>query len=126
MFLVFSKSVIHYLWQGEISICKMLVPIKIVLGKNYYIFHQKFEMKHLLKYLFLISETKIYTTTWRSRCCQLHRVESLNISARRYISCRQIWNICLTVVTFWVYLRFRIVEIEYLRKMGICIPKYTA
>ena len=26
----FSKSGIQYLWQGEISVCKVLVPIKVV------------------------------------------------------------------------------------------------
>ena len=50
------------------------------------------------KIIFWISETKIYTTNRRSRCCQLHRLARLNTSARRYISWAQIWNICLTVV----------------------------
>ena len=34
MFLVFSKSCIQYLWQGEISACKVLVSIKVVAVKN--------------------------------------------------------------------------------------------
>ena len=81
-------------------------------------------MKHLLKYFFLINETNIYTTAWRWRCGQLHRLARLNTRVRRYISWRQIWYVCLTVV---ICLRFRNVEIiKYLRKIGICIPKYTA
>ena len=45
IFLVFfSKSGIQYLWQGEISICKVLVLIKVVPGKNDYFLHQKFEL----------------------------------------------------------------------------------
>ena len=38
IFLVFSKSGIHYLWQGEISVCKVLVPIKVVPVKTDYFF----------------------------------------------------------------------------------------
>ena len=34
IFLVFSKSGIQYLWQGEISACKVLVAIKVVPVKN--------------------------------------------------------------------------------------------
>ena len=30
IFLVFRKSGIQYLWQGEISACEILVPIKVV------------------------------------------------------------------------------------------------
>ena len=33
------------------------------------------------------------------------------------LACRQIWYICLTVVIFGVCLRFRNVEIKYLRKI---------
>ena len=45
IFLVFfSKSGIQYLWQKEISIFKVQVQIKVVLGKNDYFFHQKFEL----------------------------------------------------------------------------------
>ena len=44
IFLVFSKSGIQYLWQGEISICKVVVLIKVVPGKNDYFLHQKFEL----------------------------------------------------------------------------------
>ena len=36
MFLVFSESDIKYLWQGEISVFKVLVPIKVVPVKNDY------------------------------------------------------------------------------------------
>ena len=93
---------------------------------NLVIQYFQFRNETPFKTVFWINETKIYTTTWRSRCCQLHRVGRLNTAARRYISSRQIWNICLTMVIFWICLRFRNVEIEYLRKMGICIPKYTA
>ena len=32
----FSKSGIQCFWQGEISICKVLVPIKVVPRKNDY------------------------------------------------------------------------------------------
>ena len=78
------------------------------------------------KIIFWINETKIYATTWRSRLCRLDRLARLNTSARRYISWRQIWYICLTVVIFWVCLRFRNVEMKDLRKMGICIQKNTA
>ena len=73
-----------------------------------------------------INETNIYTTSWRSRCSQSYRLARLNTSTRRYISWRQIWYICFTVVIFWICLRFRNVETKYLRKIGICIPKYTA
>ena len=83
-------------------------------------------MKHLLNKFFWINETNIYTTTWWSRCSQLHRLTRLNPSARRYILWRQIWYICVTAVIFWIFLRFRDVEIKYLRKISICIPKYTA
>ena len=78
------------------------------------------------KIIFWTNETNIYTATWRSRCCQLHRLARLNTSAWRYISWRQIWYICLTVVIFWICLRFRNVEMKYLKKAGICTPKYTA
>ena len=44
-FLVFSKSGIQYLWQGEISVCKVLVPIKVVQVKNDYFLHPKFELQ---------------------------------------------------------------------------------
>ena len=40
----FSKSGIPYLWQGEISVCKVLVPIKVVSVKNDYCVHPKFEL----------------------------------------------------------------------------------
>ena len=39
IFLVFSKSGIQYLWQGEISACKVLVPIKVVPVKNNHYIH---------------------------------------------------------------------------------------
>ena len=68
-------------------------------------------MKHLLKYFFWINETSIYTTTWRSKCCQLHSFARLNTGASTYMSWRQIWYISLTVVIFWICLRFRNVEI---------------
>ena len=32
------------MWQGEISIFKLLVPIKVVLVKNDYFLYPKFEM----------------------------------------------------------------------------------
>ena len=76
--------------------------------------------------IFWINESEIYTATWRSMCCQLLSLSRLNISAKRYISWRQIWNISLTVVIYWICLRFTNIEIKYLRMMGICIPKYTA
>ena len=44
IFLVISKSRIQYFCQGEISICKVLVLIKVVPGKNDYFLHQKFEL----------------------------------------------------------------------------------
>ena len=44
IFLVFSKSSIQYLWEGEISICKVLVLIKVVPAKSDYFLHQKFEL----------------------------------------------------------------------------------
>ena len=44
IFLVFSKSGIQYLWQGKISVCKVLVPIKVVLLKNDCFLHPKFEL----------------------------------------------------------------------------------
>ena len=43
-FLVFTKSYIEYLWQGEISVCKVLLPIKVVSVKNDYFLHPKFEL----------------------------------------------------------------------------------
>ena len=57
-------------------------------------------------FFFWTNETSIYTTTWRSRCCQLHRLARLNTNARRYISWRRNWYIYLTVVIFWICLRF--------------------
>ena len=59
------------------------------------------------KIIFWINKTSIYTTTWRTRCSQKHRLACLNTSARRYISWKHIWYICLTVVIFWICLRFR-------------------
>ena len=44
VFSFFSKLGIQYLWQGEISVCKVLVLIKVVPGKNDYFLHQKFEL----------------------------------------------------------------------------------
>ena len=44
IFLVFSESDIQYLWQGEISFCKVQVPIKVVPVKNNYFLHSKFEL----------------------------------------------------------------------------------
>ena len=44
MFLDFSKSGMQYLWQGEISVCKVLMLIKVVLVKNNYFLYQKFEL----------------------------------------------------------------------------------
>ena len=35
IFSVFYKSVIHYLWQGEIGVCKVLMPIKHGAGIQY-------------------------------------------------------------------------------------------
>ena len=35
IFSVFSKSVIQYLWQGENSFCKVLMPIKYNAGIQY-------------------------------------------------------------------------------------------
>ena len=32
------------MWQGEISVCKVLVPIKVVLVKNDYFLYSKFEL----------------------------------------------------------------------------------
>ena len=83
-------------------------------------------MKHLLKYFFWINEANIYRKTWRSRHSQLHRLTRLNTSTRSHVSWRQIWYICLTVLIFWICLRFRNVEVKYLRKISICIPKYNA
>ena len=44
IFLVISKPRIQFFCQGEISICKVLVLIKVVPGKNDYFLHQKFEL----------------------------------------------------------------------------------
>ena len=41
---VFSKSRIQYLWQGEISVCKVLVPIKVVPVNNDCFLHPKLEL----------------------------------------------------------------------------------
>ena len=57
-FLVFSKSDIQYLWQGEISVCKVIVPIKVVPVKNDYFLHPKFELhryQQMNGFLFWIS-----------------------------------------------------------------------
>ena len=40
----FFKSGIQYLWQGYISVCKVLVQIKVVPVKNDYFFHPKLEL----------------------------------------------------------------------------------
>ena len=45
----FFKWDIQYFWQREISICKVLVPIKVVPPKNNYFLHQKLEIEHVLK-----------------------------------------------------------------------------
>ena len=63
---------------------------------------------------------------WSSRCCQLHRLAHPSTSTRRYTAWRQNWNICLTMVKLWLCLRFKNTEVKYLRKRGICIPKYIA
>ena len=78
------------------------------------------------KIIFWINQTNIYTTTWRYRCCQLHRPAHLNTNAKRFISWRQIRHICLTLEIFWKCFRFRNVKRKYIRKIGIRIPKYTA
>ena len=44
IFLFFSESGIQYLWEGEINVCKILVPIKVVPVKNDYFLHPKFEL----------------------------------------------------------------------------------
>ena len=44
IFLVFSKSRIQYLWQGEISVFKVPVSIKVVPVKNDYFLYQKFQL----------------------------------------------------------------------------------
>ena len=44
IFLVFSKSSIHYLREWKISVCKVLVQIKVVLVKNNYFLHKKIEL----------------------------------------------------------------------------------
>ena len=40
----FFKSGIQYLWQGKISVCKVLVPIKVMPVKNDYFLLSKFEL----------------------------------------------------------------------------------
>ena len=37
VFLVFFQLGIQYLWQAEISVCKVLVPIKVMPVKNDYL-----------------------------------------------------------------------------------------
>ena len=44
VFPLFSKPGIQYLWQGEIGVCKILVPIKVVPVKNDNFLHPKFEL----------------------------------------------------------------------------------
>ena len=44
IFLAFSELGIEYLWQGEISVCEVLVPIKVVSVKNDCFLHPKFEL----------------------------------------------------------------------------------
>ena len=44
IFLVFSESGIQYLWQRDINVCKVLMPIKVVLVKNDYFLQPKFEL----------------------------------------------------------------------------------
>ena len=39
----FSKSGIQYLWQGKVSVGKVLVPIEVVPEKNNYFRHPKCE-----------------------------------------------------------------------------------
>ena len=38
------KSGIQYLWQGEMGVCKVMVPIKVVPVKNDHLLHQKFQL----------------------------------------------------------------------------------
>ena len=40
----FVKSGIQYLWQGKISACTVLLPIKVVPVKNDHFIHPKFEL----------------------------------------------------------------------------------
>ena len=47
--LVFSRSGIQYMCKGEISVCKVLVSIKVVLVKNDYFRYLKFEMRRYQK-----------------------------------------------------------------------------
>ena len=49
IYLVFFKLGIQYLWEGEISVCKVVVPIKEVLVKNDYFLHTKFELRRYQK-----------------------------------------------------------------------------
>ena len=59
IFLVFSKLVIRYLQQGEISVHKVLVPVKVVLVKNYYLLHPKFEL-HRYQHCAVFTEKTFY------------------------------------------------------------------
>ena len=47
IFLVFFKSGVQYLWQREISACKVLMPIKIVPVKNDHFLNPKFELTQI-------------------------------------------------------------------------------
>ena len=40
--LVFSKPGIQNMWEREISVCKVVVPIQVVLVKNVYFLYPKF------------------------------------------------------------------------------------
>ena len=46
-----NLSIPEYLWQGEISVCKVLVLIKIMLVKNDYFFYPKFKLHRYFGFL---------------------------------------------------------------------------
>ena len=92
IFLVFSKSGIQCLWQGEISACKVLVPIKVVPVKNDYFLHQKFELHRS-------------QMNWFLYCCSFYWKQfGAYISPRLivWLMPTWIWYNLLTVSHFWL------------------------
>ena len=59
IFLVFSKLVIQYLQQGEISVHNVREPVKVVLVKNDYLLHRKFEL-HRYQHCAVFTEKTFY------------------------------------------------------------------
>ena len=91
-FLFFSKSGFQYLWQGEISVCKVLVPIKVVPVKKDYFLHPKFELHRYQQMNWFLY--------WRSFYWKKYGAFISHKPIVRLIP-TWIWYDLLTVIHFW-------------------------